>query len=101
MTTCKVTCGSSPTRSISAANFSTAIFFTTKKTAPNKKIQPLRFTDAGDFIVSADCLQLVFKRLIFTEMAMDTWYVRNWSVWIDLMYLFKTVKAVLQSRGAY
>ena len=35
------------------------------------------------------------------RVAMDTWYVRNWSVWIDLMYLFKTVKAVLQSRGAY
>ena len=32
---------------------------------------------------------------------MDSWYVRNWSVWIDLMYLFKTVKAVVQSRGAY
>ncbi|MBR1646625.1 MAG: undecaprenyl-phosphate galactose phosphotransferase WbaP [Selenomonadaceae bacterium] len=35
------------------------------------------------------------------RVAMDTWYVRNWSVWIDLMYLFKTVKAVLQSKGAY
>lgn len=32
---------------------------------------------------------------------MDTWYVRNWSVWIDLMYLFKTVKAVLCGKGAY
>ena len=35
------------------------------------------------------------------RVAMDTWYVRNWSVWIDLMYLFKTVKAVLTSKGAY
>lgn len=35
------------------------------------------------------------------RVAMDTWYVRNWSVWIDIMYLFKTVKAVLQGRGAY
>lgn len=35
------------------------------------------------------------------RVAMDTWYVRNWSVWIDLMYLFKTVKAVIQSKGAY
>ena len=35
------------------------------------------------------------------RVAMDTWYVRNWSVWIDIMYLFKTVKAVLQSKGAY
>ena len=35
------------------------------------------------------------------RVAMDTWYVRNWSVWIDIMYLFKTVKAVFTSRGAY
>lgn len=35
------------------------------------------------------------------RVAMDTWYVRNWSVWIDLMYLFKTVKAVFSSKGAY
>ena len=35
------------------------------------------------------------------RVAMDTWYVRNWSVWIDLMYLFKTVKAVFYGKGAY
>ena len=35
------------------------------------------------------------------RVAMDTWYVRNWSVWIDLMYLFKTVKAVFKGKGAY
>lgn len=35
------------------------------------------------------------------RVAMDTWYVRNWSVWIDIMYLFKTVKAVVQEKGAY
>ena len=35
------------------------------------------------------------------RVSMDTWYVKNWSVWIDIMYLFKTVKAVLTSRGAY
>lgn len=35
------------------------------------------------------------------RVAMDTWYVRNWSVWIDLVYLFKTVKAVLMGKGAY
>ena len=35
------------------------------------------------------------------RVAMDAWYVRNWSVWIDLMYLFKTVKAVFTGKGAY
>ncbi|MDY2685174.1 MAG: undecaprenyl-phosphate galactose phosphotransferase WbaP [Selenomonadaceae bacterium] len=35
------------------------------------------------------------------RVAMDTWYVRNWSVWIDLMYLVKTFKAVLFGKGAY
>ena len=35
------------------------------------------------------------------RVAMDTWYVRNWSVWIDMLYLFKTVKAVISSKGAY
>ena len=32
---------------------------------------------------------------------MDTWYVRNWSIWIDLMYLVKTFKAVIAGKGAY
>ena len=35
------------------------------------------------------------------RVAMDTWYVRNWSVWIDMLYLFKTVKAVVSAKGAY
>ena len=32
---------------------------------------------------------------------MDSWYVRNWSVWIDMVYLLKTVKVVLLRKGAY
>ena len=32
---------------------------------------------------------------------MDSWYVRNWSVWLDFMLLFRTVKAVLAGKGAY
>lgn len=35
------------------------------------------------------------------RVAMDSWYVRNWSIWIDLFYLLKTVKVVLSGRGAY
>ena len=32
---------------------------------------------------------------------MDTWYVRNWSVWLDVMLLWRTVKSVLECKGAY
>lgn len=32
---------------------------------------------------------------------MDSWYVHNWSVWIDIVYLVKTVLAVLKAKGAY
>lgn len=32
---------------------------------------------------------------------MDCWYVRNWSVWLDIMLLWKTVGAVLHHKGAY
>ena len=35
------------------------------------------------------------------RVAMDSWYVRNWSVWIDMVYLLKTIKVVLAQRGAY
>lgn len=32
---------------------------------------------------------------------LDTWYVKNWSLWYDLIILLKTVKVVLDRRGAY
>ena len=32
---------------------------------------------------------------------MDTWYVRNWSLWIDIICLCKTVAVVLARKGAY
>ena len=32
---------------------------------------------------------------------MDSWYVRNWSVWLDLIYLLRTVSIVLLRKGAY
>ncbi|MDU2116791.1 MAG: sugar transferase [Veillonella sp.] len=32
---------------------------------------------------------------------MDSWYVHNWSVWIDIVYLLKTVLVVAKSKGAY
>ena len=32
---------------------------------------------------------------------LDSWYVRNWSVWLDVMLLWRTIIAVLGRRGAY
>ncbi|MGC8765077.1 MAG: sugar transferase [Brevinematia bacterium] len=31
----------------------------------------------------------------------DVWYVQNWSMWLDLMILFRTVGVVLRREGAY
>jgi len=31
----------------------------------------------------------------------DKWYVSNWSLWLDIVILFKTVKTVLKREGAY
>lgn len=31
---------------------------------------------------------------------MDDWYIRNWSVWIDIILLIKTIKAVFCNKGA-
>ncbi len=35
------------------------------------------------------------------RVAMDSYYVRNWSVWLDVVILARTVKIVLLGRGAY
>ena len=32
---------------------------------------------------------------------MDSWYVRNWSVWLDLILLAKTIGVVVARKGAY
>lgn len=32
---------------------------------------------------------------------MDSWYVRNWSVWTDIVILFRTLRVVVKGRGAY
>jgi len=32
---------------------------------------------------------------------LDMYYIRNWSMWLDLQLLFQTIPAVLKSRGAY
>lgn len=35
------------------------------------------------------------------RVALDAWYVRNWSAWLDLVVMLKTVPALLTRRGAY
>ena len=32
---------------------------------------------------------------------MDSWYVHNWSVWLDLVLLWRTVAVVIKHKGAY
>lgn len=36
-----------------------------------------------------------------TRVYLDTWYVKNWSMWNDIAILFKTVTVVLKKDGAY
>jgi len=32
---------------------------------------------------------------------LDSWYVKNWSLWTDMVILLKTVRVVLARSGAY
>lgn len=34
------------------------------------------------------------------RLRMDDWYIRNWSVWMDIVLLIKTIKVVFSSKGA-
>ncbi|WP_245883950.1 undecaprenyl-phosphate galactose phosphotransferase WbaP [Vibrio albus] len=36
-----------------------------------------------------------------TRVYLDSWYVKNWSLWYDIVILFKTVSVVLKKDGAY
>jgi len=35
------------------------------------------------------------------RITLDSWYVRNWNLWLDIVILFKTVRIVLKREGAY
>ncbi len=32
---------------------------------------------------------------------MDSWYVRNWNIWLDIVLLWRTLKVVMEGKGAY
>jgi undecaprenyl-phosphate galactose phosphotransferase len=34
------------------------------------------------------------------RLAMDSWYVKNWDLWLDVMIVFKTIGVVLNREGA-
>jgi Undecaprenyl-phosphate galactose phosphotransferase, WbaP/exopolysaccharide biosynthesis polyprenyl glycosylphosphotransferase len=36
-----------------------------------------------------------------TRVYLDTWYVKNWSLWYDIAIMFKTINVVLRRDGAY
>lgn len=36
-----------------------------------------------------------------TRVMLDSWYVRNWSLWLDIYILVKTVRVVMLGKGAY
>ncbi|MGQ9569974.1 MAG: sugar transferase [Thermodesulfovibrionales bacterium] len=31
----------------------------------------------------------------------DSWYVRNWNLWLDVVIILKTVRVVLKREGAW
>jgi lipopolysaccharide/colanic/teichoic acid biosynthesis glycosyltransferase len=35
------------------------------------------------------------------RIAFDMWYVKNWNLWLDIVIIFKTIRAVLKREGAY
>lgn len=35
------------------------------------------------------------------RVALDTWYIKNWTLWYDVAILFMTAKTVLAGKGAY
>jgi undecaprenyl-phosphate galactose phosphotransferase len=42
------------------------------------------------------------NKLTFEQrLKLDAWYVLNWSLWLDVVILLKTIKVVLKREGAY
>jgi undecaprenyl-phosphate galactose phosphotransferase len=34
------------------------------------------------------------------RLSLDSWYVRNWNLWLDIVILMKTIKVVIKKEGA-
>jgi undecaprenyl-phosphate galactose phosphotransferase len=34
------------------------------------------------------------------RISLDSWYVRNWNLWLDIVILMKTINVVLKKEGA-
>jgi len=39
--------------------------------------------------------------LISRRVTLDLWYINNWSLWLDIQILIKTLFEVLRKRNAY
>ncbi|MCL2336159.1 MAG: sugar transferase, partial [Firmicutes bacterium] len=35
------------------------------------------------------------------RLRLDAWYVRNWSLWLDISILIRTIVVVIKGKGAY
>jgi len=35
------------------------------------------------------------------RISLDLYYIRNWCLWLDIVIILKTIKSVLERRGAY
>jgi undecaprenyl-phosphate galactose phosphotransferase len=36
-----------------------------------------------------------------TRVRLDVWYVLNWSIWLDVLMMLRTIRVVLKREGAY
>ncbi len=56
---------------------------------------------------SAQIREILISESAWEEMtclfapSLDSWYVKNWSMWNDIAILFKTIAVVLNRDGAY
>ena len=59
------------------------------------------FSDNEDMIIAALLHDVVEDTDYEFRVATDKWYILNWSLWLDIVILIKTIKVVLKRDGAY